>query len=264
MRSKRFVIAAGFIVSFAAWAVWCALAPAQSAAPPSIAEQLQAQYRLVRMGSDAHGTEILSPGTVLAIQKPEILGVPAASLVVCPSKYERGSLHSANAWCQGWVKTTSSHFQVGEFVYPSKIKVEYKNERIAFGIVACDTCNGTNPPTFIKGEVIFQFPKGYLKAGNVSNIEDAIGNVFSIDESADSQNSQPSEAAQPDQQQSQSATQPNQTSAPPQTVQLGDTPQQVQAILGQPDKTVDLGEKQIWLYKDLKVTFENGKMTDAR
>jgi hypothetical protein len=50
--------------------------------------------------------------------------------------------------------------------------------------------------------------------------------------------------------------------APP-TVQLGQTADQVQAILGQPDKIVNLGPKQIYVYKDIKVTFVNGKVTDA-
>jgi hypothetical protein len=33
--------------------------------------------------------------------------------------------------------------------------------------------------------------------------------------------------------------------------------------LGQPEKKVDLGTKQIQVYKDLKVTFLNGKVADV-
>jgi hypothetical protein len=39
---------------------------------------------------------------------------------------------------------------------------------------------------------------------------------------------------------------------------------QVVAILGQPEKSVDLGSKQIYVYKDLKVTFVNGKVSDVQ
>jgi hypothetical protein len=36
----------------------------------------------------------------------------------------------------------------------------------------------------------------------------------------------------------------------------------VQAALGNPDRVVDLGSKAIYLYKDLKVTFIDGKVAD--
>jgi hypothetical protein len=52
--------------------------------------------------------------------------------------------------------------------------------------------------------------------------------------------------------------------APPATVEIGQTPDQVTAILGQPDKILNLGTKQIYVYKDLKVTFMKGKVTDAQ
>jgi hypothetical protein len=52
--------------------------------------------------------------------------------------------------------------------------------------------------------------------------------------------------------------------APPATVEIGQTPDQVTGILGQPDKIINLGTKQIYVYKDLKVTFMKGKVTDAQ
>jgi hypothetical protein len=38
----------------------------------------------------------------------------------------------------------------------------------------------------------------------------------------------------------------------------------VKAALGQPDKIVNLGAKQIYVYKDIKVTFINGKVSDVQ
>jgi hypothetical protein len=67
---------------------------------------------------------------------------------------------------------------------------------------------------------------------------------------------------------------PNSTSAQPtsargdvptQTVEKGQTPEQVQAALGKPDSIVNLGAKMIYVYKDLaKVTFLNGKVSDVQ
>jgi hypothetical protein len=49
-----------------------------------------------------------------------------------------------------------------------------------------------------------------------------------------------------------------------QTIQLGQTPGQVRAALGQPDDVVNLGAKQIYLYKNLKVTFVGEKVSDVQ
>jgi len=56
----------------------------------------------------------------------------------------------------------------------------------------------------------------------------------------------------------------DQQQAEPQTIQLGQTTGQVQGALGKPDKIVNLGAKQIWVYKDLKVTFKDGKVSDVQ
>lgn len=51
--------------------------------------------------------------------------------------------------------------------------------------------------------------------------------------------------------------------APPPTVSLGETKDQIIAGFGQPVKKVDLGAKQIYYYKDMKITFMNGKVSNV-
>jgi hypothetical protein len=48
------------------------------------------------------------------------------------------------------------------------------------------------------------------------------------------------------------------------TVSLGQTPDEVVAALGQPAKKAKIGTKEIYFYKDLKVTFLNGKVKDIQ
>jgi hypothetical protein len=48
------------------------------------------------------------------------------------------------------------------------------------------------------------------------------------------------------------------------SLEAGQTKDQVVAILGKPDKSFKVGTKEIYQYKDIKVTFVNGKMTDAQ
>ena len=52
--------------------------------------------------------------------------------------------------------------------------------------------------------------------------------------------------------------------AEPKSINLGMTIEQVVASFGQPEKFVKLGAKQIYEYKDLKVTFVNNKVTDVK
>ena len=48
------------------------------------------------------------------------------------------------------------------------------------------------------------------------------------------------------------------------TVKLGQTPKEVEAILGQPEKRIDLGTKLIYAYKDMKIIFVDGKVSDVQ
>jgi hypothetical protein len=52
--------------------------------------------------------------------------------------------------------------------------------------------------------------------------------------------------------------------APPKTISLGQTKDQVIAILGQPVKKATLGPKEIYYYPDMKVVLINGKVKDVQ
>jgi hypothetical protein len=59
---------------------------------------------------------------------------------------------------------------------------------------------------------------------------------------------------------------PDQPPAPPKTVSLGQTTDQVEAILGPPETIAKVANKQIYTYKNpnLKITFIAGKVTDVQ
>lgn len=56
---------------------------------------------------------------------------------------------------------------------------------------------------------------------------------------------------------------PPPTDVPPPTIGLGQTKVQVTAAFGQPLKVAKLGVKDIFYYKDMKVTFTNGKVSNV-
>ena len=225
----------------------------------SLREQLTAQYKVAKVASDSGGFAVVDTGTLLTIQKGGVLSVPWTSLTLCPAKYQDNAFHASVGFCAGMLKNVSRYFKVGDKVYPVKIDVNVDKAKVTLTVVSCDSCNGVNPPTSMKGEVVFQYAKGYLEKASVGEIEDAIGQVFLI--SSDDQQGQGNNDANPQQGNQQ---QPEQQQAEPQTVQLGMTTDQVQSALGKPDKIFNVGAKQIYVYKDVKVTFLNGKVSDVQ
>lgn len=250
----------------------------------SLQEQLAAQYKLVKMGSDTSGYSVVEPGTLLAIQKGGILGVPYSDKTVLTTKYENGTVHSPNAAMADARKKLFGHFsqtasegqtthlfQKGDKVYVTKVSVNVDKDAVELGIVACDKCNNTDPPTYNKAEVQFQFPKGSLAKAGAGDVEDTIGQLLAIsddsqqgDQSAQQQGQQGGGQQQQAADQGQQQQQQPQQQAEPQTIEKGQTPEQVEAALGKPDKIVNLGTKQLYIYKDLKVTFVNGKVSDVQ
>jgi len=230
----------------------------------SLQEQLSAQYQVAKVNGGSGGAVVNTPGTLLTIQQKGVLGVPWKSLTACPAKYQDNTFHASVGFCAGMMKDVARYFQVGEKVYPTKIDVNLNKAKISFTVVACDSCDGANSLASMKGEVVFQFAKGYLEKAGVGDVEDAIGKVFLIAD--DNQQAQGNGSGQ---QMSQQQAPPPPQAAPqqqsePATIQLGMTTDEVQSALGKPDKIFNLGAKQIYVYKDVKVTFQNGKVADVQ
>ena len=265
-------------------AMFASLAAAQA---PTLQEQLTAQYTLVKMGSDTGGYSVVDKGTLLEIKKGGILGVPYSDQSILSTKYEGGTVHTPSTTLSKGIgfamkkfgKEQTTHlFQTGDKVYPQKVDVNIPKDNITIAIVACDTCNKTDPPTYMKANVVFQFPKGSLLSANAAAVEDTIGQLLAIS-SDDSQQAGGDQGAQQQQggqqqgdqggQQQQAQAQPAaqeqpQQQAEPASIDKGMTPDQVEAALGKPDKKVNLGPKMVYYYKDMKDIFMNGKVSDVQ
>lgn len=243
-----------------------ALASFAAAQAVTLQEQLNAEYKPVQMAGN--GTVVVEPGTLLTVQKGGIISVPWKAVVHCSAKFQDNTLHPSVGFCAGMMKSVSQYLQKGNKVYPLKIEVNQDKAKISFQVVSCDSCNGVDPATGMKGEVVFQFAKGYLEKANAGEVEDLIGQVFAI--SNDDQQAQGGQGGDSGQQGNQQASQQapaqqqQEQQAEPQTIQLGMSPDQVQGAMGKPEKIFNLGAKQIFVYKDVKVTFLNGKVSDVQ
>jgi hypothetical protein len=60
------------------------------------------------------------------------------------------------------------------------------------------------------------------------------------------------------------ALQPNDTPQPTGNIAIGSSVDDVIAAFGQPLRTADLGARKIYIYKDVKVTFQDGKVVDVQ
>jgi hypothetical protein len=240
-----------------------ALASFAAAQAVTLQEQLNAEYKPVQMAGN--GSVVVEPGTLLTVQKGGIISVPWKAVVHCAAKFQDNTLHPSVGFCAGMMKSVSQYLQKGNKVYPLKLEVNLDKAKISFQVVSCDSCNGVDPATGMKGEVVFQFVKGHLEKANAGEVEDLIGQVFAI--SNDDQQAQGGDSGQQGNQQATQqapAQQQQEQQAEPQTIQLGMSPDQVQGAMGKPEKIFNLGAKQIFVYKDVKVTFLNGKVSDVQ
>ncbi len=153
---------------------------------------------MVKMGEDSNGAAVIEAGTILNIKKGGILSVPYGD--------QRGS-HKIPGWNRARAQRSGyegARLRLGEIrqaadhailpgrhkVYPSKIQVNAEKDQVVMSIVACDSCNNTNPTTFYKADVVFQFAKGGLAKMSAPQVEDAIGGLLAIDDSGGDQGGQ--------------------------------------------------------------------------
>lgn len=241
------------------------------AAAPSLQDLLKTQYKLTRAGSDSGGFKVLEPGTVVVTKNPGVMAtansgphVPSKDLFgLCNNTFKHGAL-SVKKGCAS-TSLGARFLPVGDKLYITKFEVKEKDNKISFNLVECDTCNGTSGS--MKVEISFEFAPKFLDSAEPGQVTDVIGQVFAPDPEATraaaaGEVTPPAAAAQPAQAEAapvaQPSAQPADKSGP--TVKMGDTPQQVIAILGNPIGVKPGGGKVIYQYKDFKVIFVGGRV----
>ncbi len=260
---------------------------AQDAGTDSLQSQLTAKYKLAKLGTDSSGTSVIDTGTVLVIKKGGILSSPSGNSVIVPSYVKDGQIKTANntamkgvnkllSWKgvkdpTGAASTDTKFLTTGEKVYVSKIEVNPKDSKVTLTIIECDTCNDVKDASSRRAQVVFEFPKDYLNGADGGQISDVINQILEIHADDSSQQQAQSQDTQGQDAQGQNAqaqpaapAQPATPPQPPPTIALGQTTDEVTGLLGQPEKIVNLGTKQIYIYKDMKVTFIKGKVSDVQ
>jgi hypothetical protein len=226
-------------------------APQASDAKTALEKQLLALYPLA-------GDFATRTGTILQVNKPKI-GMLQNALVFSNS-YKDGQIRQAFVSKVFVPQGTDTDIHVGDRVYLVKIEVKPKGKdpSIVFLIQACGNCDFTPVTTGIwRASVAFQFPQGALDQPDIATIRQKIGEVFTV-----AQATLPVPLTAPSPEPPGGAPVP--PAQEPVNIQLGQTPDQVISMLGQPERKAAVGPKEIYFYKDMKITFQNGAVSDVQ
>jgi hypothetical protein len=261
----------------------------------SIEKKLTSEYALTKTTDDK--SDIVTAGAVLVLQKDKVYMVPTdAQGNPCQNNYKDGRLSQSGS-CKvnetfrkipgfghvipGQDKAIVTRaFVTGEKFWLTKIDVHDTGKDKG---VMLDFFTDAIKDVRYRGTLLITF-----KGGNLPSPEDALklmAEVVTVAPSEEAKDDKKEPAQQGGQQQAAApaAAPPAAEAAPPPvdapppaieppppppaeapTVSLGQTPDEVVAALGQPDKKAKIGTKEIYFYKDLKVTFLNGKVKDIQ
>lgn len=210
----------------------------------SIEQQLLTRYPPTKLAGDK--LRIVTPGTVLVVQMGGMAASPLNEFAFA-NNYKDGRIKRSAA--SALIHDAKSRdLIVGEKVY--LLKTEVKDNGVVFSIQSCVACDGAEIDLYQMGfraSLTFQYAKGYLETADFAQIQRDIGQVFTV---VGMRNPEP--------------VAPPTVQAPPTKISLGQTIEEVTANLGRPDKVVDLGSKKIYVYPDLKITFQDGKVSDVQ
>lgn len=246
-------------------------------------QKLTSQYALTKTTADK--TDIVTAGAILVLKKDNLVMVDVSSSNVYQNTYKDGKITQnvlgkiSRFHLPGGPAAPSSGaaqrtFVAGEKMWVTGIQV--KDNGVVMQLYTDEINN-------VRYGAALAFP---FKGSSQTDQQAAtmIAEVFDVQPSDDSngagqQSAQaPASAGQQAQpaaaqtQQSDAAPAPiapppppaDEPAAAPKTISAGQTEDQVVAILGKPDKVAKIGTKEIYYYKDLKVTFVNSKVTDVQ
>ena len=267
MFSRRAIINASLAAAF----ILSSLGISPRSAGQGLQQKLEAQYALTKTTDDK--TDIVTAGAILILQKDKLIMYPTTTQIPPQNTYKDGRLSSgafgAHQSIQKFgslighappsqLQTASRNFVTGEKFWVTKIDVQ--PDGVVFTLFT-DAIQDVRYYSTLK----FVYPKG--STPSTDQVMSTVAEVLKVQPDEDAK----SDDKGGDQQQGAAGGNANQQppaeqapAAPPATVGIGQTVDEVVAILGQPDKIINLGPKQIYVYKDLKVTFVKGKVTDAQ
>jgi hypothetical protein len=222
----------------------CVVTPTVAFCAPNsraLREALVADYPLTQVGLVMFKTDytrITVPGVILAVRLPGIYAdVANTQNAIVNTNYANGQITQATGFSAAFGGTTahSRTLNPNEKVYITQILV--KRDAVQLELLTVDVATlGDGMSTRYRAELNVKIPG--IDTMTPEDVKKAIEPVI-----AD----------------------PATTSAvESKTIKLGMSTDEVKKSLGNPDKIVDLGAKQIFIYRDMKVILIDGKVSDVQ
>ena len=223
----------------------CALAPAPAFCAPNskaMREALIAAYPLTKVGMTGlvqfDYARITQPGAILVVRLPGIYADLANTKnVIVNTNYQDGQLTQATGFAAAFGGNTgqSRTLNPNEKVYVTQITV--RKDSVLMELLTTDvTTLGDGRGTRYRAELNVKLPN--LDNMTPEDVKKTIDTVIADPATASAVESK--------------------------TIKLGMSPDEVKKSLGNPDKIVDLGPKQVYIYKDMKVVFLNSQVSDVQ
>src|SRR5579864_2991800 len=233
-------------------------------------KQLEAKYAITKTTADK--TDIVTAGSVLILEKDRLLMYATTTGAPPQNTYNNGKL-SAGAFA-AHEKAQSFGTFIGH-PPPKSVTTRYYVTGEKFWVTRIDTLPDGVVFTLFTDAVSdiryyctlkFVYPHGATPGDD--QVLNMVGEVLKVQQDdsapADNKGQQQAAAGGQDQGQQQAAQQDAQPAQPPPTIQMGQTEDEVVGMIGQPEKKIVLGSKEIFVYKDIKVTFIGGKVADVQ
>jgi hypothetical protein len=220
-----------------------------------IQKRLAAEFTRTKMTADH--SDIATAGSVLVLQEDGLVMCSTAAIASPTNTYKNGAFSFGFGADMAWgmarapANRQTTAIPQRKFVTGEKFWVTDYVVR-PDGVVFQFYSDPYNDVRYY-GQLKFPFAKNVAPPADevMKTIEEVITAEADTQEAAPTDN--PAPAGQ------QTAAQP---AAAPKTIALGQTTDEVVGILGQPQKIVNLGAKQMYFYPDVKVIFTNGKVSD--
>ena len=223
----------------------CTLAPAAAFCAPNskaMREALIADYPLTKVGMTGLAqfdyTRITQPGAILAVRLPGIYAdIANTKNVIINTNLTNGQLTQATGFAAAFGGNTgrSRTLNPQEKVYVTMITV--RKDSVLMELLTTDvTTLGDGQGTRYRAELNVKLPG--LDEMTPEDVKKTIDTVLTDPATASAVESK--------------------------TIKLGMSPDEVKKSLGNPDKIVDLGPKQVYIYKDMKVVFLNSQVSDVQ
>lgn len=181
-------------------------------------------------------SNVTKSGVVLVVRKPNLMGEPVSNTASSVNKAIDGEFKAPSGLGAFFQSSKNRMFKVGDKVYMTDFRVN--DDSFMIRVLSTELYDivdkGTTKPQRVRSFVRFEVPRAQMSTMTAAQVKALIEPLFGSE----------SEAGR--------------------TIAIGQTRAEVESILGKPSTIVDLPERVTYVYPNLKIVFQDGKVADVQ